>query len=124
MEQNKNNEKPKRNPTECNEGADNRCYRHVNQLGITPAPWYCEITHNKTDSHVMSINSLMPVCQHVLPHNQNIVVLAPDMAETIVSCYKDMGLIDRVCDIAGVHRFTLMRRDLESIINRLGIKLD
>ena len=43
----------------------------------------------------------------------------------LIRCYMDMDLIDKVCEIAQVHEFSLMRKDLkETIENFTGESVD
>lgn len=43
----------------------------------------------------------------------------------LIRCYMDMDNIDRVCEIARVHEFSLMRKDLkETIEEHTGESID
>ena len=48
-----------------------------------------------------------------------------NLLDCLIRCYMDMDLIDRVCEIAQVHEFSLMRKDLkETIENFTGESID
>jgi hypothetical protein len=92
MEQNNKNKESKRNPTERSEGADNRCYQQVNQLGITPGPWKiwrnaskynrCPrvIRSEHTPNIIASFNGLQQIDREV---NAYLIAASPDLYEAL-----------------------------------------
>lgn len=48
--------------------------------------------------------------------NAQLIAAAPMMLDALERALSDMDNIDNVCKIAGVHPFSLMRKDLEAAI--------
>lgn len=87
-------------PDERSEEADTRCYRHVNQLGITPGGWESRnsgngylfvetINHDDGSDTVCKMNKQWLHDERVMA-NLNLIMAAPDMYEALVEITKHL----------------------------------
>lgn len=88
----------------------------MSETKFTPGPW-------EAGGTLIGVGKIT-IRQHLdgsrkadeLEANARLISAAPDMYEALKHALSDMDKIDELCKIAGVHKFTMMRREIQSAL--------
>jgi hypothetical protein len=77
------------------------------------------LSYRVVSGQEMRLVCIIPDGEHAAGNEGNdaaLIAAAPDMYAALENALRDMDMIDEICTIAGVHKFTLMRADIAAAL--------
>ena len=96
----------------------------MSETKFTPGPWEaldfggnCLVV-TEMNQHGRESIALFGTHGEKSKANARLSAAAPDMYEALKHALSDMDTIDEICRIAGVHKFTMMRSEIEAALTK------
>lgn len=96
----------------------------MSETKFTPGPWKAvsfngnSLVVTELIVHEKESIALLGTCGEKQQANARLISAAPDMYKALEHALSDIDQIDELCKIAGVHKFTIMRQEIQGVLEK------